>query len=1459
KAFTPDSSVRINIVGHPEVLEQVGAIKLADYTDQLARHYKIDLVGSHAYLNRAALVGCKNQLLSENYAKQLYTRRYLRDTSVTGRLGDIQVNEDGSKTMNDKDQKIIHRWDYEFGKPTWTTQSSKNISKVLDHLKLGLDNETALNIPDSLTYEEIGKPIDEGTTKTAYTLKNHPDLLFLQLNENLEESNYIEQLKNEVEWSNKFREMGVKTPTYFKVLSVIDEDAQEHQGVLVERIHDSLITTPRWMTPPGERITHKTLSDIQNLLQQFEQHSNLSIGDFQMLLGRDGQLYVVDPFNTYSSSSETLSPSSQKIREDNIKDLKEWRKTSLNTLRVFDQNQGMHAILVDKAMLERDPAFEKSLLNKAKKQQDLVVMSYDSEGTTKVLYEPKTNYEIDRIEVMVDKSNHFISKAQVRSLIRGNLKVSSDMVFRHALKEDFSNYRSNIIVQNGNSEVAIKAAQALANKHPDSSIIVRFDANGQLITLTDGLYTPKGNVRLSFVDHGTDLNEEGAQSLADKVKILQQTYGNDSTDIERIALVGCSTDGVNQNLTQDFAKAIYNDIPELTTAEITGRKGDMQINPDGTKTMETGGKKMIYQWNDDLNIVTQQTEESKRSGEILENLKLGCVSSKGSSDTDIIDADIIDIDSIPDTLTTEQVDLGDAVGAGSFKTAYNFKGRPDLLVLLLESESQSNDIANEVTCLEQLDALGMKTPERYKQITFVDRSIPNFNIQQRGLVVQKIKGARDIRLRNRTYINPQSSLLDNCNNETLKDIKNLQKIFANNPHLFVQDFQGIIAEDGQLYVIDPQNVDLHESSKNNSIQLGALQGFEQTILKRHKRFTDKALNHIAYIDSRIWESYSDARKQQILSDPRKEDNKVIIVYNFATGEKEVIHEPSNSKDLDFNTVEVITQDNQNQDVDLRKESIDFMNQQGWVKSRDLIFRVNTSEDHEALNLKSNGKNKYNIILSIGEDKITKDAAEALLGKHPDTSIIATLDEQGKLVFPKGKAFTPDSSVRINIVGHSEALEKVGATKLANYTDQLVRHYKINSTDNSAYLNRAALVGCNNEKLSQDYANQLYTRKYLRDTSVTGRLGDIHINKDGSKTMNGDDQKIVHRWNHEVEKPTWVTQSSANIGDVLDHLKLGLDDGTTPDSLTYKDIGKSIGHGSTKTAYTLKDHPDLLFLQLDKWRDDERSVGQLKNEIEWINKFREMGIKTPKYFKTISMIDEDNQEHHGILVERIYDSIITKPGRLPVPDERVTHKTLSDIQNLLQKFDQHPNLDIDDLQMLLGRDGQLYVMDPLNTNPPSSEFSSDFSQEEREYHIEHLQRWRDTSLKILKEFDQNQGMHAIFVSKKMLEDDPKFEQSLLDKAQKQQDLVVMSYDSKGTTKVLYEPKTSYKIDRIEVIVDENNRFINEYKMEDFVRRNPKVSSDMVFRHALKKDFSKYRSNIIVQNGNSEAAVKAAQAL
>jgi hypothetical protein len=75
----------------------------------------------------------------------------------------------------------------------------------------------------------------------------------------------------------------------------------------------------------------------------------------------------------------------------------------------------------------------------------------------------------------------------------------------------------------------------------------------------------------------------------------------------------------------------------------------MQINTDGTKTMETGSEKMIYQWNADLNIVTQQTEESRRVGEVLKGLKLGGASSKGSSG-------VVDIGNIPSLLTNKHVD-----------------------------------------------------------------------------------------------------------------------------------------------------------------------------------------------------------------------------------------------------------------------------------------------------------------------------------------------------------------------------------------------------------------------------------------------------------------------------------------------------------------------------------------------------------------------------------------------------------------------------------------------------------------------------------------------------------------------------------------------------------------------------------------------------------------------------------
>jgi hypothetical protein len=45
-----------------------------------------------------------------------------------------------------------------------------------------------------------------------------------------------------------------------------------------------------------------------------------------------------------------------------------------------------------------------------------------------------------------------------------------------------------------------------------------------------------------------------------------------------------------------------------------------------------------------------------------------------------------------------------------------FKGRPDLLVLLLTSGFEASEIEEEIKHLKKLDSLGIKTPKHYSQL-----------------------------------------------------------------------------------------------------------------------------------------------------------------------------------------------------------------------------------------------------------------------------------------------------------------------------------------------------------------------------------------------------------------------------------------------------------------------------------------------------------------------------------------------------------------------------------------------------------------------------------------------------------------------------------------------------------------------------------------------------------------------
>jgi hypothetical protein len=63
----------------------------------------------------------------------------------------------------------------------------------------------------------------------------------------------------------------------------------------------------------------------------------------------------------------------------------------------------------------------------------------------------------------------------------------------------------------------------------------------------------------------------------------------------------------------------------------------------------------------------------------------------------------------------------------------------------------------------------------------------------------------------------------------------------------------------------------------------------------------------------------------------------LVVYDSATGEKDVIHRPSNSQSLDFATVEVISRDNIIPSADLKNKYLDFSKQHGWKESSNSVF------------------------------------------------------------------------------------------------------------------------------------------------------------------------------------------------------------------------------------------------------------------------------------------------------------------------------------------------------------------------------------------------------------------------------------------------------------------------------------------------------------------------------------------
>ncbi|WP_340615543.1 MARTX multifunctional-autoprocessing repeats-in-toxin holotoxin RtxA [Xenorhabdus entomophaga] len=179
-----------------------------------------------------------------------------------------------------------------------------------------------------------------------------------------------------------------------------------------------------------------------------------------------------------------------------------------------------------------------------------------------------------------------------------------------------SRFSGQIIIQTENDPVAAKAAASLASKHPDSSVIVQLDANGQYrVVYGDVGQLPSGKLRWQIVGHGRDesditqkntrMSGYSADELALKLKKFSADFKQAGTP-DHISLVGCSLigDDKREGFARRFISAL--DSQGIRTT-VSARSSEVAVDSVGRKHTKDAqdqwvnkltDNKIVLGWND---------------------------------------------------------------------------------------------------------------------------------------------------------------------------------------------------------------------------------------------------------------------------------------------------------------------------------------------------------------------------------------------------------------------------------------------------------------------------------------------------------------------------------------------------------------------------------------------------------------------------------------------------------------------------------------------------------------------------------------------------------------------------------------------------------------------------------------------------------------------------------------------
>lgn len=193
-----------------------------------------------------------------------------------------------------------------------------------------------------------------------------------------------------------------------------------------------------------------------------------------------------------------------------------------------------------------------------------------------------------------------------------------------------SRFDGQIIVQMENDDVVAKAAANLAGKHPESSVVVQIDSDGNYRVVYGDPSKLDGKLRWQLVGHGRDDSEHNntrlsgysADELAVKLAKFQQAFGqaeNISNKPDHISIVGCSlvSDDKQKGFGHQFINAM--DANGLRV-DVSVRNSDVAVDTTGRKhTQDANGNWVKKAANNKVSLTWNTQGEVTARDEIIRN------------------------------------------------------------------------------------------------------------------------------------------------------------------------------------------------------------------------------------------------------------------------------------------------------------------------------------------------------------------------------------------------------------------------------------------------------------------------------------------------------------------------------------------------------------------------------------------------------------------------------------------------------------------------------------------------------------------------------------------------------------------------------------------------------------------------------------------------------------------------